>query len=87
MSYFIQSLPNFNIYLTWDKRSTKTAIQYDILYSEYFDGTYTLLDSVDYPVNEYIHEKYSYEIEKVIPFHIFLFSPKPVSFRTGAKKF
>ena len=69
MAYLIQTLPNFKIYLTWDRRSTKTALQYNVLYSEQFDGDYVLLDSVNHPTNEYIHEAgnptYYYKIREM----------------------
>ena len=69
MSYLIETLPNYSIYLTWDRKASTTNLRYDILYSPNFDGDYTLLDSVDWPGNEYIHTEGSptfyYKIREV----------------------
>lgn len=44
------------VYIHWDRISNLTDIHYDIYRSPYFDGNYTLIDSVNWPINEYIDE-------------------------------
>lgn len=60
MSYTQSSLVFYNdnsgnpgIYLEWERSNTGTTY-YNIMRSDYFDGTYTLLATVLFPQNEYV---------------------------------
>ncbi|MEZ0208700.1 MAG: hypothetical protein ACAH17_00790, partial [Candidatus Paceibacterota bacterium] len=57
------------VYIDWDRSGRANVAKYEILQAATFDGTYTLIDSVDFPTNEYVHEEgrpeYYYKIREL----------------------
>jgi len=46
--------PSLGIYINWDRINTSNVQSYNILKSNTFNGEYSVIDSVAFPINEYI---------------------------------
>jgi hypothetical protein len=52
--YYNTSASNPGVYIEWERHSTSGVYSYRIYRSNYFDGTYEVIDEVLYPINEYV---------------------------------
>lgn len=52
--YYNTSGGNPGIYIEWERSGNTNVYAYSILRSDQFDGTYTEIDSVYFPINEYV---------------------------------
>ena len=52
--YYNTNITNPGIYIEWDRNNVTGVYSYKILRSDYFDGTYSLIDTVLWPINEYV---------------------------------
>lgn len=67
--YYNDNAVNSGIYIEWERVYTTNIDSYNIYRSSYFDGEYTLIDSVSWPINEYVDPGGSptsyYKIEEI----------------------
>ncbi len=52
--YYSNSAGNPGIYVEWERYTPTGVVSYNILRSTHIDGPYTLVDSVTWPVNEFV---------------------------------
>ena len=52
--YYNTNITNPGIFIEWDRNNVSGVYSYKILRSAYFDGTYSLIDTVLWPINEYV---------------------------------
>ena len=52
--YYNTNTSNPGIYLEWERYTSSGVGYYKILRSDYFDGTYETIDTVIFPINEYV---------------------------------
>lgn len=67
--YYNDNAVNSGIYIEWERVTTSNISSYKIYRSSHFDGTYTLVDTVAWPINEYVDPGGSptsyYKIEEI----------------------
>ena len=52
--YYNTNAGNPGIFIEWERNNTSGVYSYKILRSDYFDGTYTEIDEILFPINEYV---------------------------------
>ena len=79
--FYNDNTGNPGIFLEWERVSTN-ASYYNILRSDYFDGVYDILDTVDYPQNEYVDVSGKpssyYKIEEYDAYEVLLNTSQPM---------
>ena len=52
--YYNTNAANPGIFIEWERYTLSGVYSYKIFRSDYFDGTYTEIDEVLFPINEYV---------------------------------
>ena len=81
--YYSNAAGNPGVYLEWERYTTSGVAKYNILRSTHIDGPYTLIDSVDFPENEYVDadgqpDSY-YKVQEVDGSDVVLTTSQPIT--------